>query len=136
MEQGHGTVTLCHGAQFGQGDGVVAAHDHRDGPGAEHARNGGFDTLEGLVEIAGDDVHVARINALAVLENVHVKNAVVRFQDTGGVPNGRRAEPASRPIRGRRVERHAEHGEIVAGAVGGMRQALKGADPAETGGSQ
>ena len=77
---------------------MVAAHDHRDGPGVEHARDGGFDALEGLVEIAGDDIHIARIDALAVLENIHVKNAVVGLQDAGGVPDGSRAEPASWPI--------------------------------------
>ena len=98
VEQGHGAVALRHGAQFGQGDGVVAAHDHRDGPGGEHARDGGFDALEGLVEIAGDDIHIARVDALAVLENIHVKNAVVGLQDAGGIPDGSRAEPASWPI--------------------------------------
>ena len=82
----------------GRGDGVVAAHDHRDGPGVEHARDGGFDALEGLVEIAGDDIHIARVDALAVLENIHVKNAVVGLQDAGGIPDGNRAEPASWPI--------------------------------------
>ena len=85
VEQGHGAVALRHGAQFGQGDGVVAAHDHRDGPGVEHARDGGFDALEGLVEIAGDDIHIARVDTLAVLENIHVKNAVVGLQDAGGI---------------------------------------------------
>ena len=68
-----------------------------------------------------------------MLENIHVKNAVVGLQDAGGIPDA--AGPNRHPGRYEVAvsKGDAEHGEIVAGTIGGMRQALKGADPQKRG---
>ena len=77
MQQAYLAVLCGHGAQFGQGDGMVAAKTQRHSPGVQqrlHELANG--RIRGL-DIAGNNIHVAKVAACQFVENIDLKDDVV-----------------------------------------------------------
>src|SRR6266851_10246661 len=92
--------------------------------------------IEGLLDVAGDDEDVADVAEIELLVEIDAAIDGIAVIERGNPPHRLRAETRARPIRRRRVERHADEGRLEIAdradilAIGRLHE---GVDPREGG---
>ena len=92
-----------------------------------------LDGGDGLVDAEWVDGQVPGVGHLEVGERGRGQGRVVGPQQARGLADVRRAEPRAGPVADAAVERHAEHGGVPGGDVGGAGSRAKVASPAYRG---
>ena len=132
LHEGQRSVDCSGSPEFGQRYGVVAAEDYRDDTRAVDRLEASLYAPVTLLDVAGDDGHVAVVYDREVLEDRHVQTRVVAPEEVGDAAYPFRAKAGSRPEGSARVERRAYYCGVCVRQVPRVRQAHKGAHVRET----
>jgi len=132
MQQAYLAVLGGNGAQFGKGDGVVAAKAQRHCPGFKQGLHELGDGGVGRFDVTGHNIDVAKVAAGQLVENIDFKDHVVGLDHARNMPDGRRPEARTRAVGTARIKGNAENRKIHALGVVHTRHAHEAAGVAET----
>jgi hypothetical protein len=111
--------------QQGQGDRVVATQGEQGASGRGQLAGRRSDGVEGTRDVERVDADVAPIGDRPPTEGEDVLGGVVRAQQSGGLPDVRRAEARAGPVADAGVERNAPYDGV------GVRQVRQAGQPGE-----
>jgi hypothetical protein len=119
MDEADRAAALCHCADVGLGDRMIAAEDDRKRARLDHLRDRGLDCFVRASGIGGNDRGIAEIDHLESREGIdaHLEG---RPRRAAGRPDCAGAVTRSRPVRDQVVRRRADDGHIRAGQLSGI----------------
>ncbi len=114
-----------HAGGVGEGNGVVAAQDHGDGPGPGHRFDGSLETGDGRIGVTGGHDHIADVDHPELDQGVDAETQVGAAPVMGqvvGEADGLGSEAGAGPVRGTTVEGGTDDDRPGAGVGGRFGQ--------------